>query len=316
MDDGRRKRTTGAAMMCLFAWLATGCETGTGPELSQVPPGPDVTTPFPIDRGDEGPQTPGTYKGLPLRLTDNGRPVVTPVDGVIGLVCVGMSNAMQECDVFKSLLESEWISEVNPAVRVVNCARGGHAIEKWIDPAFDEDLWERCIQVALPAEGVRPDQVRVIFHKAADQFTKVGSGEVRPPYPDPDGDFPLFQSHLTSFAERVPTWFPNVVAVYTSSRSYGGFANDPGRGEPLSYEEGHALNEWLADHARVLGVWYGWGAYLWAPACADGGFNGSGICYDREDYVEDGVHPSSPEGREKIAGLIHDRFLDEAWYAR
>jgi hypothetical protein len=106
-----------------------------------------------------------------------------------------------------------------------------------------------------------------------------------------------------------------VQAVYTSSRSYGGFAGSVGRGEPLSYEEGHALNAWLRDNRTVDGVWYGWGPYLWAPECATGMTNRGGVCYVREDYVADGVHPN--EGaRAKVSGLLHARLLREAWYRR
>lgn len=313
-DTGRIRHWWALVGACAVLANAMGCESSTSPQAQGGPPGPDVTTPFPIDRGDESGQTPGSYKGLALRLVDNGRATVTPVDGVIGLVCVGMSNGMQECDAFKSRVESDWTDQVAPSVRVVNCARGGHAIEKWIDPLYDRDLWERCVASTLPQEGVRTDQVRVIYHKAADQFTTEPGGAVFPPYPDAASDFWAFQAHLTAFAQRVPTWFPNVVAVYSSSRSFGGFAENPGRGEPLSYEEGHALNAWLAENSHVLGVWYGWGAYLWAPSC-DEGFNASGICYDRADYVGDGVHPSL-DGRAKIASLMHARLLDEPWYAR
>ncbi len=103
-------------------------------------------------------------------------------------------------------------------------------------------------------------------------------------------------------------------AVYTSSRSYGGFSSNPARGEPLSYEEGHALNSWLASHSCVDGVWYGWGAYLWAPSC-DSGVVTDGKCYLRSDYQSDGAHPSDT-GRLKIAGVIHERFLETSWYWR
>ena len=218
-------------------------------------------------------------------------------------------------DEFKTEVETTWASEVNAAVRVVNCARGGHAIEKWIDPGFDSALWERCLDTLLPGEGVRPDQVRVLYHKAANQFTTGQHGSVFPPYPATDSDFWAFHDNLTTFAARVSTWFPEVVAVYTSSRTYGGFARNLGRGEPLSYEEGLALNQWLESHPTFGGVWYGWGPYLWAPDCADGGFNGSGVCYDRADFKDDGVHPS-PSGRQKVAGLIHERLREHAWYRR
>ncbi|MEX1258789.1 MAG: hypothetical protein WEG36_14335 [Gemmatimonadota bacterium] len=296
--------------------LLIGCESSTSAENSSpFPPGPDVSEPFPLDRGDDGAHTPGSYKGLPLRLVTRDEPSVTPVDGIIGVVCIGMSNATQECQAYKALLDTDWADEVNPAVRVVDCARGGHAIERWIDPDFDEVLWEACLEVRLPAAGVRPDQVRVLYHKAANQFTTGPGGVPLPTYPDAGSDFNAFHEHLSDFSERVPDWFPSVVAVYTASRSFGGFAGNPGRGEPLSYEEGHALNRWLAGNPQVEGVWYGWGPYLWAPSCVSGGSNASGLCYDEEDYIEDGVHPSGP-GRAKIAGLIHGRFLRESWYRR
>jgi hypothetical protein len=150
-----------------------------GNEVS-APPGLEAAGPFPIDRGDDGAYTPGTYKGLWLRLYDNGAPVVTAVDGVIGVVCVGMSNANQECGDYINRLSTEYATEVTPAIRVVNCAVGGHAIERWNDPAYDGTLWDDCVTRKLAAAGVRLDQVRVIYHKAANQFTTGAGGAVLP----------------------------------------------------------------------------------------------------------------------------------------
>jgi hypothetical protein len=237
------------------------------------------------------------------------------VDGVIGVVCVGMSNANQECGTWIQQVGTVWAGEVSAAVKLVNCAVGGHAIERWNDPAFDATLWDACVSQRIPAAGLRPDQVRVLFHKAANQFTTVAGGGALPTYPNSGSDYAAFVANLGTFAARVPVEFPSVQAVYTSSRSYGGFAGQPGRGEPLSYEEGHALNTWLGAHRDVGGVRHRWGPYLWAPDCATGVTNGSGVCYDRGDFVTDGIHPSTA-GRLKIAGLIHARFLREAWYRR
>lgn len=296
--------------------LLTACGPGTtAPPADDPPPGPDVTQPYPIDRGDDGPQTPGTYKGLWLRLAETAPPAVVAVDGVIGLVCVGMSNANQECAAFQQRVRTEWAAEVNPAVRVVNCAVGGNAIERWIDPAYDAQLWDDCLARKLAAAGVRTDQVRVIYHKAANQFTTGAGGAPLPLYPAAGSDYAAFRAHLSAFAARVRAKFPAVQAVYSSSRSYGGFAGSASRGEPLSYEEGHALNGWLREHPSVDAVWYGWGPYLWAPDCRTGVTNASEICYDRTDFVADGVHPS-PAGEQKISGLIHARFLREGWYRR
>ena len=278
------------------------------------PRGQDVVNPYPIDRGDDA-GTPGSYRGLPLRLVSNASPTVTPVDGIVAIVCVGMSNAEQECADFRVRVSGEFAATVNPAVRVVNCAVGGHAIERWIDPAFDPNLWNACISQRLPAAGVRPDQVRVVYHKAANQFTTVAGGTVLPSYPSAGSDYENFRVNLTAFASRVKVMFPSVQAVYTSSRSYGGYSGSAGRGEPLSYEEGHALNAWLAANPRVDGVWYGWGPYLWAPACSTGITNHGGVCYDRADYVADGVHPSAT-GEAKMSRLLHARFSTESWYRR
>ncbi|MDH5234123.1 MAG: hypothetical protein OEW77_04125 [Gemmatimonadota bacterium] len=274
----------------------------------------DTDQPFPLDRASAAGE-PATYKGLPLRLTDTGAPAVTAVDGLVGVVCVGMSNANQECADFIGRVTTEYAAAVDPSVRVVNCAVGGHAIERWIDTLYDATLWDDCVARKLPAAGLRLDQVRVLYHKAADQFTTGAGGAALPVYPAAGSDYENFGRNLDAFAGRVRAKFPAVQAVYTSSRSYGGFAGSAGRGEPLSYEEGHALNGWLRDHAAVEGVWYGWGPYLWAPACGGGPTNGGGVCYDRADYVSDGVHPSA-SGTAKMSALLHARLLREAWYRR
>jgi hypothetical protein len=274
--------------------------------------GPDVSRPFPIDRGDD-PGTPASYKGLWLRLTDNGQPSVTPVNGVVGLVCIGMSNGSQECEDFIQRIREGYASEVSPSVRAVNCAVGGHAIERWIDPAYDEVLWHDCIARKIPAAGLHPREVRVVWHKAANQFTLAPDGSPKPTYPQEGSDYDALLSHLDVFAQRVAVELPSVQAVYTSSRSYGGYALNAARGEPLSYEEGHALNQWLSENPSVEGVWYGWGPYLWGPDCATGVKNGGGVCYFRGDYGTDGIHPSA-RGLAKVSALLHARFGEESWY--
>lgn len=266
----------------------------------------DSQIPIPLDVGT------GTYKGLPLGLQDNGAPVVTAVDGVIGVVCIGMSNASQECEDFIAKLGGEFAGQVNPQVRVVNCAVPGNAIEKWNDPAYDK-LWEKCIGQKIPQAGLRPEQIRVVWHKAADMFTTEASGAAFPPYPDPNSDYFHFYANLTMFAARLHEKLPSVQAVYVTSRSYGGFAAKESRGEPHSYEEGLALNQWLKDHPLVDGVWYGWGAYIWAPDCATGAVNASGVCYERGDYRDDGIHPEQG-ARDKISQMLHERFSQFEWY--
>lgn len=296
------------------ACALSACDSGLDPTPSDgSPPGLDVLTPFPIDRGDEGIATPGKYKGLWLRLVDNGPVTVTPVDGVIGVVCLGFSNARQECGDFIARINSHWIGDVSYDVRVMNCGRQGHAIEHWISADYDH-LWQEC-RDGLWLVGLRPNQIRVVYHKAANGVTTFADGSVLPEYPDAGSDYEVFYENLTSFSVRVPLFFPTVQAVYTSSRSYGGFAQEPGRAEPLSYEEGHALNSWLRDNPSLDGLWHGWGAYLWARPCPTGETNGGGVCYQRRDFQEDGVALTGT-GAGKISFLMHFRLMREDWYRR
>jgi hypothetical protein len=295
----------------LAAAFAGGCGSGVTEVAIEPPILPDPTRPFPIDRGGE-PNAPGNYKGLPLRLVERATPTITPVDGIIGVVCVGMSNGAQECNRWIQQATGPWQGEVSAAVRIVNCALGGHAIERWNDGSFDGVLWDDCINRRLGLAGVRADQVRVLYHKAANQFG-VSGGSQLPAYPAANANFHPFLVNLGTFAAKAAVKFPSVRAVYTTSRSYGGFAGAGPRGEPQAYEEGHALNQWLASHSTVGGVWHGWGPYIWAPACTDGVTNASGVCYDRADFQTDAVHPSV-SGELKIARMIHQRFLQESWY--
>jgi hypothetical protein len=290
--------------------------TVNSPNLANLRPvDVDTTTPFPLDRGSRS-SAPSSYKGLPLEMAERGQPHIEPVEDRIGLLCIGMSNGNIECEDFIATVERAIArGEVNPQVRVVNCAVGGHAIERWNDPAYAEILWGACIQEKIPAAGLRPDQIRVVWHKAASQFTTDPAGNLLPPYPDPASDYFRFYDSLSTFATRLQEKFPSVQAVYTSSRSYGGFARRDRRSEPLSFEEGMALNEWLNNQPDPSPVWFGWGPYIWAPDCASGVTNRSNVCYVRSDFRDDGIHPTR-EATGKISQMLHSRFMEDGWYRR
>ena len=274
----------------------------------------DTSTPLAIDAAEDDSTFPKTYKGLPLALTNNGSPEVTVSDGLVGMVCIGMSNAHQECRRLIRGMEEVWSDQIDPRVRLVNCALGGHAIERWNDPDFDDVLWDDCAD-KVAAAGLSPEQVRVVLHKAANQFTTWPDGSPLPFYPDPASDFYNFYENLDIFAGRVTEFFPGLQAVFNTSRSYGGFAERRARGEPLSYEQGHGLNQWLHDNPSVGGIWFGWGPYIWAPDCTTGATNGAGICYERLDFQADGIHPT-PAGEIKVATLWHQKLRSQSWYAR
>lgn len=198
---------------------------------------------------------------------------------------------------------------------VLNCSREAFGVEHWIDPAYDDETWGACLYLLMPFLGIRPEQIRVVYHKAANHSTVDELGRPLPPYPDSASNYHRLYRNLGAFSERLKTFFPNVQAVYTSSRAYGGYARVPGRGEPVAYEEGHAVNSWLADNPTVGGVWYGWGAYVWAPPCLSDEVNGAGVCFEPADFDADGVHRSG-QGRGKISWMMHQRLLHEGWYRR
>lgn len=313
MFDLQRYGSRTAFVFGTIVMVLSGCEFGLDPTPDDgSPPGYDVEEPFPIDRGDDGLTTPGKYKGLWLRMVNNGTPLVEPVEGRIGVVCIGMSDPATECGDYIARINSHWIGDVASEVVVLNCGRPGAGIEDWLNAEHDWNLWGACLNVLLPYIPIRRDQIRVVYHTAANRQTTRADGTPLPTYPHPESDYQNLYDNLDTFAERVTTFFPNVQAVYTSSRNYAGFA---GGGEPLSYEEGHAVNSWLGQNSMVNGVWYGWGAYAWAPDCASEVMNGGGICYNQTDFDEGGLH-SSPVGRGKVSWLIHHRLLLEGWYRR
>lgn len=176
-------------------------------------------------------------------------------------------------------------------------------MERWNASKDDAQLWGVCQEEKIPEAGLRPDQIKVVWHKAAKAL--VTDNDKRASLVD-------YQTELTNFAEKLPEWFPSVQAVYTTSRSYGGFTDRFDRGEPLSFGTGQALNNWLKNNPSVGGVWHGWGPYIWGPECSG---DDAGLCYDREDYKRDGIHPARG-AKEKISQLLHERFLEHDWYRR
>jgi hypothetical protein len=84
----------------------------------------NVSTPFPID-AEPADTRPTSYKQLPLALTTQPAPSITPVDGVIGVVCIGMSNANQECGRLLAATNAggPWAAELSPAVRACELRR-------------------------------------------------------------------------------------------------------------------------------------------------------------------------------------------------
>ena len=224
------------------------------------------------------------------------------------LVCVGMSNAHQECGDFKQKVEGVLRDELNPSFRVVNCAVGGHALERWNNASYDDVLWGACKQ-QLSALGVSSADEVHVWHKAATQFVRDENNELL----SVDEAKKDFYRELTVFSYRLAEEMPFVEVVHVSGRSYGGFATRPDRGEPLAKETNEVVRRWVADHPEVRGVAYVQGPYLWAQECSQEQESNT-LCYTRTDYQQDGIHPATG-ARNKISRVLHEYFSAFNWYS-
>jgi len=235
-------------------------------------------------------------------------------DGKIVLLSVGMSNASAEFQIFARQAPEE--KGLNPRLLVLDGALGGPAsllfgisgqsTHPQLSTKQQASYW-KLVGERLAAAVVTPQQVQVVWMKYA-------YGPVSQPFP---AEARKLQSVLVQVLHDMNERFPNLKMVYLSSRSYGGYVRTPTSPEPHAYETGFAVKWLIADQIAgspelnyspakgpVRSPWVAWGPYLWAD-----GVKGrkDGLVYLREDYVEDGTHPSM-SGCGKITKLMMDFF--------
>jgi hypothetical protein len=224
-------------------------------------------------------------------------PLVTPVDGVIGVVSLGMSNGQQEWGRF--MLDAAGRNDLGPALRFANGAQGGVTMSMWANP--NDNAWDFAEAAAAEA-GIRSDQVRVLWLKMGSQLSDLGNGSL-------EQRVALERGWLNDILDRAGTVFPNVVQVYLSSRIYGGYELSSNHAEPQTgYDNGFAVQAVVADAvAGATSVWAAWGPYLWADGTSP---RSDGLTWQCDDFASDGVHPSA-SGEAKVAGMLMDFFASE-----
>lgn len=273
--------------------MVSGCDDPVAPS-----PSPDLVA---LD------QLAGEYYGLPGGLRSNGTPTVTPTEGRIVVIAISMSNGRLEFDTFIDLYAGH--ADVAPQVELVNCAKGGNALERWLEL---ESLWDDCRAQVLD-RGFDLDQIKVVWAKNANQFTQHGLT-----LPDPGADYHDLVENISALSERIGREFPSVQAVFHTSRIYAGWAEaQTSRGEPISYEGGFAINaaieRWQSGDLPDA-PWIGWGPYLWANGTTP---NGQGIFWTRDDFRDEGTnHHPSDAGQAKVADALHAFFMEFDWYRR
>jgi hypothetical protein len=220
---------------------------------------------------------------------------------------LGMSNAKQEFSKFMKLARTEKA----PGVVLMNSAQGSYDAPTMADPT--SNYWP-LIDARLAQKNLSPLQVQVIWiHQATAHDTAQ--------FPQ---DAQNLQGYLRDIVLIVENRFPNVKAIYFSSRAYGGYAAaDSSHPEPWAYQAGFAV-KWLiqqqidqSDPALVYQntPWLAWGPYLWAD-----GLNprSDGLTWNCEDFESDGTHPSL-SGELKVGNMLLDFFLNDPttqWFPR
>jgi hypothetical protein len=324
----------------------TGPGDSTPPPPPPPPPPPGAATPWPIgDMGDsltykgfEGGLYPGGSNEIPI-LHASLHPVVPPPDGEPwALVSIGMSNTFdhfcrggrqpdgsmhegdvgpQNCVDFTVVGQAGWD---RGDLRLVNCAQGGQPAQAWT--SADARPFDEC-DIELGRFDLDPDRVRAAWVLQ----TMATPVQERRALPDPAAEAYALEAALADFARAARLRYPNLQAVYFSSRiwSCGTGGISP---EPYAYESGYAV-KWLIEAQLVqeaTGIidgragdlgdapWLGWGPYLWA--------NGStprldGLFWTPEDLWTDCIHPIEAGIRKaapRIIAFFETSPLTASWF--
>lgn len=225
-------------------------------------------------------------------------PAVTPVDGIVGVISLGMSNGQQEWGEFLQQIASR--NDLASNLRFANGAQSGKSMALWANPA--NNAWDNAV-ADVAAAGIRADQVRVVWMKMGSRLGELGDDTF-------DERVATEQRWLNAVIDNAAAVFPNLQRVYVSSRIYAGYSADTSiHAEPMTgYDNGFAVKAVVQDSIDgTQPVWAAWGPYLWADGLDP---RGDGLIWECDDLEEDGVHPSG-SGEAKVATMLQDFFSSE-----
>ena len=187
---------------------------------------------------------------------------IDPVNGVVGMISIGMSNTTQEFGYFIGTLAGD--PTIHPRLRIVDGAQGGQDAIAWSDP--NSATWS-VLAGRLSNAGVAPAQVQTLWLKQQieqDDLAQYG------PFPAGAG---ALRDRLRTIVRIARSKYPNLRLAYLSSRSYGDY-NGAARGTG-AYESAFAVRALVQDQlngdprlaytgAGAVAPWLSWGPYLWA----------------------------------------------------
>jgi hypothetical protein len=215
--------------------------------------------------------------------------------GHLVLLSIGTANATQEFRALIRLAAAE--TDLNPNLKLVDGAMGGWDARRIARPGAG--YW-KAVDRRLAADGVTPREVQAVWLKASI------NGEDRA-FPT---DAKALRTQLRAIVQILGKRFPNLRQIYTSSRTYGGYAITPVNPEPAAYDSGFAV-KWLVQDRianAIKGPWIGWGPYLWTDGLRG---RADGFTWSCDDVKDDGTQPSAA-GSVKVARQLLRFFKSES----
>ncbi len=252
------------------------------------------------------------------------------------LISIGMSNTTQEwCSQTSGPPCAAWTlmgrAAADPAVNknslvIVNGSTDGQDAASWMSPTSPN--YERIKTGRLAPLGLSENQVEAAW-------VKLGDAKPAASLPADSADAYVFLSNLSQILRTLRVRYPNLLIVFVSSRSYGGYAKSGDSAttdlnvEPYAYEEGFSvrwaiesqINEMRGlpadpkagtlNYAKKSAPVIVWGPYLWADGATP---RSDGFLWNRSDFEDDGLHPSQ-NGESKV-GLTLLEFFKNSPYSK
>lgn len=281
---------------------------GLYPGGANVPPGPHIR---------EGRERAAAIE--PLDVDGNPDP-----EGAYVFLSMGMSNTTQEfcsqpatepCNPWTFMGKAAQHPQVNhTTLRIVNGAKAGQTADTWDSPT--DANYDRVRDTVLTPQGLSELQVQAVW-------VKVANSNPTQSLPAPDADAYVLLAELGDIARAIRVRYPNVKAVFLSSRIYAGYATTPLNPEPYAYESALAV-KWLIEaqieqmagggpdpiagnlNWNTVAPWLAWGPYTWADGLVP---RSDGLIWECGDLQSDGTHPAR-RGEGKVGSMLLQFFLN------
>jgi hypothetical protein len=221
--------------------------------------------------------------------------------GRIVLVTHGMSNTTQASQASQAFIKQANADARKAAnVVIVDGALGGVDALAWIGERGNRDPWA-MFDDRLRTAGVTAAQVQVVWMKHAIAG------------PQSLGEFPKHAQVLRDDEAKIVGMLkqrlPNLKIIYSTSRTYAGWATSSLNPEPFAYESAFATRWLIQDQisGKNGDLAYGkapvllWGPYVWTDG--EKGRKLDNLVWHKDDTRQDGTHPSE-SGQEKMGQML------------